>query len=217
LNEETRQPHSGHASVGPPRHDRRRQSSDPLLIAARHIADTHPHALFILSHEGAVLFTNVAARRLSLERTKVFHIRKHRLLIRGKPVDEWFGAPLGAHEKALLIRPAVAETGARREYQVLVSRTSLRRARDPVAVVVYERHRLRSLAQSLLQQLYDLTPSESATAAQLFRGLRPTQVAKALGISVHTVRSHAKRVFTKCHVRSQSELVHLLALGPGIE
>jgi DNA-binding CsgD family transcriptional regulator len=116
-----------------------------------------------------------------------------------------------------VIRPATTNQNTPAEYRVLISRTSLRRARDPIAVTVYERHRSRTLAQSVLQQLYDLTPSESATAAQLFHGLRPTQVAHALGVSVHTVRSHVKRVFTKCHVKSQSELVRFLALGPGVE
>ena len=219
MEEDTRPPQSGHATVGTPRSgDRRRQNSDPLLVAARHIVDTHPHALFILSHDGAVLLTNLAARRLSGERAKIFQIRKQRLLIQGKSVEEWFGVPFGDRRSdARLLRPSGSERSARHEYRVVLSGTSLRRARDPVAIIVYERHRPRSIAQSLLQQLYDLTPSESATAAHLFRGLRPTQVAEALGISVHTVRSHAKRVFTKCHVKSQSELVRLLALGPGIE
>jgi len=209
---------SGYGSAGAPRaHERRRPSPDPLIAAMRHIADAHLHALLVISNDGGVLCANAAARRLCTHRDKMFHIRRHRLLIQGKPFSEWWHeVALPAGESTLLLRPVSAK-GQRYEYAVLISRTSLRRARDPIAITVYERHRPRSITQSLLQKLYGLTRSESATAAHLFHGLRTTEVARSLGVSVHTVRSHTKRVFHKCHVKSQSELVRLLALGPGVE
>ncbi len=51
-------------------------------------------------------------------------------------------------------------------------------------------------------------------AQRLYAGRRPEQLGGDLGISLNTVRTHLKRIFEKCGVRSQAELLQLLALGP---
>jgi DNA-binding CsgD family transcriptional regulator len=40
------------------------------------------------------------------------------------------------------------------------------------------------------------------------------QVARTLHVSPNTVRTHLKRIFSKCEVQSQAELMHVLSLGP---
>jgi len=40
------------------------------------------------------------------------------------------------------------------------------------------------------------------------------ETAQALDLSLNTVRTHLKHIFTKCEVNSQAELLHLLAMGP---
>ncbi|MBK7904175.1 MAG: hypothetical protein IPJ97_15460 [Proteobacteria bacterium] len=38
--------------------------------------------------------------------------------------------------------------------------------------------------------------------------------AARLGLSLNTVRTHLKQIFSKCEVQSQAELMLTLALGP---
>jgi len=51
-------------------------------------------------------------------------------------------------------------------------------------------------------------------ARSLFAGRSVEETAKELDLSLNTVRTHLKQIFTKCEVNSQAELLHLLAMGP---
>jgi DNA-binding CsgD family transcriptional regulator len=82
-----------------------------------------------------------------------------------------------------------------------------------IFISVHDPHAQR-VDTSTLQQLYGLTPMQADIAAALFSGLAVEQVTEHLLISENTVRSHLKGVFKKCDVRSQAELLRLLALGP---
>jgi len=62
--------------------------------------------------------------------------------------------------------------------------------------------------------VYGLTPAQAAVARSLFAGHSVEQTAQALDLSLNTVRTHLKQIFTKCEVNSQAELLHLLAMGP---
>jgi DNA-binding CsgD family transcriptional regulator len=70
------------------------------------------------------------------------------------------------------------------------------------------------VAASVLRQLYGLTPAEARLANELFGGQSLAESAKISGISVNTAKSMLKRIFTKCAVHSQSELLLLFSLGP---
>jgi len=59
--------------------------------------------------------------------------------------------------------------------------------------------------------LFRLTPAEAHVAAKLAAGLGPQAVAEATGVAVGTVRTHVRRIFEKSGVRTQVELVALLA------
>jgi DNA-binding CsgD family transcriptional regulator len=58
-----------------------------------------------------------------------------------------------------------------------------------------------------LRAAYGLTAAESAVAAELYTGKSLARVAEVLGLSVNTVKTHVKRVFRKCNVRSHVQLV----------
>ena len=62
--------------------------------------------------------------------------------------------------------------------------------------------------------MYGLTPAQARVARSLFAGRSVEETAGALDLSLNTVRTHLKQIFTKCEVNSQAELMHLLALGP---
>jgi DNA-binding CsgD family transcriptional regulator len=72
----------------------------------------------------------------------------------------------------------------------------------------------RALDGEMLRELHGLTVSEAAVTAALFRGLSIDEVATELGVTANTVKTHLKHIFQKCEVRSQAELLQMLALGP---
>lgn len=64
---------------------------------------------------------------------------------------------------------------------------------------------------SLIGELCGLTPAESETAAMILTGSPPKQIARVLGISVATVKTHLHRVFGKTGTKGQADLARRLA------
>jgi DNA-binding CsgD family transcriptional regulator len=81
-------------------------------------------------------------------------------------------------------------------------------------MLLYAPNGLHGIAVDVLRQVYGLTPAQAAVARNLFAGKSVEQTAQALELSLNTVRTHLKQIFTKCEVNSQAELMHLLAMGP---
>jgi DNA-binding CsgD family transcriptional regulator len=67
-----------------------------------------------------------------------------------------------------------------------------------------------SPAPELLQALFDLTPAEARLASQLTTGKSIEQITLSSGLSLNTIRTHLKSVFSKTGVQRQAELVSLL-------
>ena len=65
-----------------------------------------------------------------------------------------------------------------------------------------------------LRQLVGLTAAETRVAALLGGGLGLADTGNALGVSLNTVKTHARRVFDKSGVRSSAALVRFLASLP---
>ncbi len=70
------------------------------------------------------------------------------------------------------------------------------------------------LDSSKLRRLYKLTPAEARLAAHLAQGSRLEDAATDLGVSLNTVRTHLKRIFSKTGTDRQAELVRLIISGP---
>jgi len=66
-----------------------------------------------------------------------------------------------------------------------------------------------------LRLLVGLTSAEARVAAFLGTGLGVTATARALGVSLNTVKTHARRVFDKSGVRNSAALARLMASIPG--
>ena len=64
---------------------------------------------------------------------------------------------------------------------------------------------------SLLRQLYHLTAAEARLALLVGRGATLQEASNRLETSIHTTRTHLKRIFAKTETRRQSDLVLLLA------
>ncbi|MDR3066044.1 MULTISPECIES: helix-turn-helix transcriptional regulator [Comamonas] len=61
----------------------------------------------------------------------------------------------------------------------------------------------------LTQQLFHLTPAETAVATHLSNGMSLEEAAETLGIKPNTARAHLRSIFSKTGVRRQTELVRL--------
>lgn len=61
----------------------------------------------------------------------------------------------------------------------------------------------------MAQQLFQLTPAETALAIQLANGLSLEEAAEMLGIKRNTARAHLRSIFSKTGVRRQTELVRI--------
>jgi len=81
-------------------------------------------------------------------------------------------------------------------------------------VLIYALGERREIAPGVLSELFGLTRAQAAVAASLYEGRSVEATASRLGLSLNTVRSHLKQIFSKCEVQSQAELMHLLALAP---
>ena len=78
-----------------------------------------------------------------------------------------------------------------------------------VASSVGENH---APAATVLQALFDLTPTEAKVARLLCEGRTISSIALELGSMEETVRAHLKSTFRKCGVHRQAELVALLRI-----
>lgn len=81
-------------------------------------------------------------------------------------------------------------------------------------VVIYGPREWRDISIEVLCEVYGLTRGQAGVARSLFAGHSVEKTAAALDLSLNTVRTHLKHIFTRCEVSSQRELLHLLATGP---
>jgi DNA-binding CsgD family transcriptional regulator len=64
----------------------------------------------------------------------------------------------------------------------------------------------------LLQQLYDLTPTEAKVLRYLTRGCSPAEIATEIGVELSTARSHLRSIFLKTSTSGQCDLVRRVAI-----
>ena len=65
----------------------------------------------------------------------------------------------------------------------------------------------------LLQRSFGLTPAEARFASILMGGKSVEETAVELQVTMHTARTHLKRILSKTGTRRQGELIHLLLKG----
>ncbi len=87
---------------------------------------------------------------------------------------------------------------------------------DEVAAVVFisDPEEQVEAPRELLERLYGFSRAESGVCAPFLRGKSVEAIAQELDLSVHTVRSHLKRLLAKTGERRQTELMRLLLRGP---
>lgn len=81
--------------------------------------------------------------------------------------------------------------------------------RPSVAVFMRDAESRSEPPARLAQQLFQLTPAETALAIQLANGLSLDEASEALNIRRNTARAHLRSIFSKTGVRRQTELVRI--------
>jgi DNA-binding CsgD family transcriptional regulator len=182
------------------------------------ILDRFVRATFAVDSSWELLYQNAAARALSAKQTFV-QINDGRLhfLDRGlvRQIAEYFS---GSPENKTMMLPAIdRHTHIHTEYRLLVTplESDKRSAAERIWLLfvsefVSERH----IESEVLQQLYRLTRSEALLVSSLFAGDTLAMAARSRDISINTAKTLLRRVFQKCEVQSQGELLQLVALGP---
>jgi DNA-binding CsgD family transcriptional regulator/PAS domain-containing protein len=192
-----------------------RQAADAVLW------DRLPFGVFILDASGRILWGNRAGESIVAQNDGL--ATRGKLLIAGAPDENaalhrligqagitGAGRGLDAGGALALSRPS-----ARRPLAVLVAPFAAARVeqlgrRPAVVVLVSDPETRPQAAPELLAGLYGLTAREAALVALLLEGLDLHDAAERLALSMNTVRTHLRGVFTKTGTRRQAELVSLL-------
>lgn len=110
--------------------------------------------------------------------------------------------------------PLLGKDGARAAAYVLpIAGKDIRGelGRGHCAVFVSRRREQQPMAMEILRTMFDFTVAEARVALALAKGDGPQEIADALGVSVHTVRSHLKHAYGKAGVADQTGLVAVIA------
>ncbi|WP_287961952.1 helix-turn-helix transcriptional regulator [Alcanivorax sp.] len=67
-----------------------------------------------------------------------------------------------------------------------------------------------NLPATALQSLYNMTPKEANVAIALSNGLSPSQISEQHGVSIDTVRSQLKSIYSKMGVNKQQDVIRVL-------
>lgn len=185
----------------------------------RFILDQLHRGVILLDAQGKVLDANACALALIRARDGLL-VRHGRLAFSDNAVNGRVAALLEAmsppgEAPVLNVSAQVKRTGGERPHRIVV--LPIPRLADETAmfvVFVYPGSGAARISQDLLKQLYSFTRAEAEVVAELFAGQSVEQVARTLHVSPNTVRTHLKRIFSKCEVQSQAELMHVLSLGP---
>ena len=59
-----------------------------------------------------------------------------------------------------------------------------------------------------IDEVEGLTPKEKEVLKELAKGLRYKEIANDLGVSIETIRSHARKIYEKLQVQSRTEALN---------
>jgi len=87
-------------------------------------------------------------------------------------------------------------------------------AKPCALVIIGDREAGLGSPAKLLQQLYGLTPAEAVLATLLVQGRSLREAADERHVTIETVRSQLRQIFTKTDTSRQADLVRLILIGP---
>jgi DNA-binding CsgD family transcriptional regulator/GAF domain-containing protein len=178
-----------------------------------------PTGVILLNDEGRAVFTNRSATHI-LDRNDGVFLADNALRASDARADEALQRRIaeaitsqqpdtGEKVGGTVGTPRTSGDGA---YTISVARLLPgSTVRDAVASVLLSDPKIGAEpAVELLRGLHGLTPAEAELVGQLARGRSLEEAARARGVSINTVRSQLKQVFSKTGTSRQGELVQLV-------
>lgn len=184
-----------------------RRSEDRRLkqlgTLAQWLIEHDTRAIFVLDSEASVLLNNAAAQRLCMEES--WAIEQHgRLELAATGLHHWLLTAMASNERrACLMGSSEGQTLLRIHR---VGDDEPNRNEDVYILTVGDTPP-GTVVREDLRDAFGLTPAEAAVASELYMGKSLALTAQVLQLSVNTVKTHVKRVFRKCSVRSHVQLV----------
>jgi DNA-binding CsgD family transcriptional regulator len=185
----------------------------------RLILDRIDRGVILIDDRRRVKDANVLARRLLAERDGL-EVANGRLGFSRADLDERLGRHIAEHRKGNGARMGPLAFQLRHDGRppsrvVLVPVPPAADQREVAFfLLIYGPPERREISIEVLTEVYGLTRAQAEVARSLFAGRGTEATAAALDLSLNTVRTHLKHIFTRCEVQSQRELLHLLATGP---
>jgi DNA-binding CsgD family transcriptional regulator len=191
----------------------------------RLILDKLDRGVMLLDAEGAVMDANTLAEKVLVMQHGLL-VRNGRLAFVDAELDGRFARMIGHPERG--VPRSIAARGLQRSlagrvrpsgagsFRVLVTAIGPQALAREAAylVVLYAPGEQRVISREVLLELYGLTRAQADVARRLYAGYSVEETAAELELSLNTVRTHLKHIFSKCEVQSQAELLHTFALGP---
>lgn len=118
--------------------------------------------------------------------------------------------------RTFLVRDARGQTVARAAVEPLQRRSADAPAADRFLVTFHPLPHEARVSADALRALYGLTPSEARVASHVVGAASLTELSERLDLSRNTVKTHLRRTFRKCEVKSLAQLTALIATGPGV-
>lgn len=193
----------------------------------RKVSTLYSHAMtqllvgvVILDQNGLVMHCNPAANAIlalkdgitvdgaQLEASYTDDNRKLQKLLRDA-LQVASGERLGVTEAMSVTRPSGKLSWGLILQRISSDQWTEGKQRPSVAVFVRDTEGRVDPSVRLAQQLFHLTPAETALAIQLANGLSLEEAAEVLNIKRNTARAHLRSIFSKTGVRRQTELVRI--------
>lgn len=80
--------------------------------------------------------------------------------------------------------------------------------------IIDDRQDTQHIKQQILEFAYGMTSKEAQVANYIISGKSPAYISEKMNVSIHTTRTHLKRVFDKASVQGQSELIAKMLNSP---
>ena len=173
------------------------QSSDPGII--------------VVGRDRTILFKNQSAQSI-LGSDHALTERHNRLASREAALDLRLCAAIeqaGAARAPFMT--AVPRCGGMPLFAVIVPLQDSEVEALGALLLVFDPQAVRLIPSAALVRMFGLTDAEAQTALATYEGQTPAEIAACRHRSIATIRTQLSRIFMKCGVKRQAQLVRLLA------
>jgi DNA-binding CsgD family transcriptional regulator/PAS domain-containing protein len=179
--------------------------------------DRYSHAYFIADAEGRILYGNASAQEIVNARDGIA-LEHGRLAIASRAQGSAFRQAVTeiASGDGSLRRLAINRLSHRDPYRLILmpvkdsGEIPLGVSVPAVSILAIDTSLRPEPDVPLLCELFSFTPAEARVAGKLALGRSLEEIAVELGISLETVRTHAKRALSKTGTDRQGELISLI-------